>query len=83
MQKLRPKGTPVKKINIKLTLEERARFKAFCKAIGFNYSEMFRAMSNGFIKQKIKEMDIDIKCHEPQIDFNDQKTDEQLNLWKK
>ena len=67
MQKLKPKGIPDKHISIRLTLAERSRYKAFCKALGMDYSECFRAMSNDFILRKAKTFGLDIKCLEPSL----------------
>lgn len=84
MKKLNPKGKPDKSIKFNLTEAEKERFKAFCKLLDMNYSEVFRAMSNDFIKQKAKELKLDIKCAEPELFENtDTKPDKQTELWKK
>ena len=83
MQKLEPKGIPDKTLKIKVTSEERSRFKTFCKSMGFNYSEMFRATANEYIIKECKKLGLEIKCFEPQIIFNDQQTNKQLDLWRK
>lgn len=84
MKKISPKGKPNKTIKFSLSEAEKERFKAFCKLMDMNYSEVFRAMSNDFIKKKAKELKLDIKCAEPELFENtDKKTNKQTELWKK
>jgi antitoxin component of RelBE/YafQ-DinJ toxin-antitoxin module len=70
MKKIEPKGTINKQISIKLTEAELNRFKAFCKALDMNYSEVFRAMSNQVIKKETKKLGLELKAFEPEITFN-------------
>lgn len=83
MKKINPKGEPDKSIMIRLSSEERSRFKTFCKYMGFNYSDMFRVMANEYITRESIKLGLKIKCFEPQIIFNDQQTNKQLDLWIK
>ncbi|MBT33258.1 MAG: hypothetical protein CMO01_26655 [Thalassobius sp.] len=69
MKKLLPKGTVNKKITLSLTDAERNRYKAFCKAIGMNYSEVFRYFCNEMIQNECKRLKVEITNFEPEIQF--------------
>jgi len=71
MKKIEPKGAVNKQISVKLTEAELNRFKAFCKALGMNYSEVFRAMTNQLITKESKKLGINLKAYEPEITFSD------------
>ena len=84
MKKIEPKGTINKQISIKLTEAELNRFKAFCKALGMTYSEVFRAMTNQVINKEAKKMGLELKAFEPEITFGNCKKIEspQLDIFK-
>lgn len=84
MKKIEPKGTINKQISIKLTEAELNRFKAFCKALGMTYSEVFRAMTNQVINKEAKKMGLELKAFEPEITFGNCPKSEspQLDIFK-
>ena len=84
MKKIEPKGTINKQISIKLTEAELNRFKAFCKALGMTYSEVFRAMTNQVITKETKKLGLELKAFEPEITFEncEKPSSPQLEIFK-
>ena len=87
MKKLLPKGIVNKKITVSLTEAERNRFKAFCKATGMNYSDVFRYFCNEMIQKESKRLKIEISNFEPEIQFEkelerEDKKDKQLDIFE-